>query len=202
MRLSILHDGHAEAERQGLEEWERLAGPPSDVSLALAYRPDFFGDPLNAWIDGALRGESEWSSGDRELMGSFTAHEHRCPFCTGAHAAVASLTFGDERVGAVLADPDAAPEGLRAALGFISKLVSDPAGLGRQDAEPMRAAGVDRAGLEDVVNIAAIFVVMTRFANAMGFEGTDEEFAREAEGLSVTGYAEWRGEPSDPETNR
>jgi uncharacterized peroxidase-related enzyme len=200
MRLRVLHDGHAPPERRGLEEWERLAGPPSDVSLALAYRPEFFGDPLNAWIDPVVRGDSDWSTGERELMGAFTAREHRCPFCTGAHAAVAAISLGEDRVDAALADIDGAPigEGLRATLEFIRKLVHEPAQLGPGDADRVRAAGVDRRALEDAVQVCAIFVTMARFANAVGFEGTTDVFAREAEGLEVTGYAEWRGERTDP----
>jgi uncharacterized peroxidase-related enzyme len=199
MRLRVLHDGHAPAEREGLKEWERLAGPPSDVSLALAYRPDFFGDPLNAWVDVVLRGDSEWSSGERELMGSFTAHEHRCPFCTGAHAAVAAISLGGERVDAALEDIDSAPisDGSRATLEFIRKLVREPARIGEDDADRVRAAGVSQEALEDAVQACSIFVVMARFANAVGFEGTPEQLAREAEGLTVTGYAEWRGERKD-----
>jgi uncharacterized peroxidase-related enzyme len=204
MRLRILHDGHAPEERRGLEEWERLAGPPSDVSLALAYRPDFFGDPLNAWIDSVVRGDSEWSSGDRELMGSFTAHEHRCPFCAGAHAAIAAISLGGDRVEAVLEDVGSAPidDGLRTTLEFIRKLVHEPAAVGPADADRVRAAGVSQEALEDAVQVCAIFVVMARFANAAGFEGTPEEFAREAKGLEVTGYAEWRGEGRDPAEGR
>jgi len=204
MRLGVLHDGHAPEVRRGLEEWERLAGPPSDVSLALAYRPDFFGDPLNGWIDSVVRGDSEWSSGDRELMGAFTANEHRCPFCAGAHSAIAAISLGGERVEAVLEDIDSAPigEGLRATLEFIRKLVHEPAQVGPGDAARVRAAGVGEEGLEDAVQVCAIFVVMTRFANAVGFEGTPDEFAREAEGLMVTGYAEWRGEAEGPAEDR
>ncbi|HSI80331.1 MAG TPA: hypothetical protein VK919_06725 [Solirubrobacterales bacterium] len=34
MRLRLLDDGHAPAEREGLREWEELAGTVSDVTLA------------------------------------------------------------------------------------------------------------------------------------------------------------------------
>jgi uncharacterized peroxidase-related enzyme len=196
MRLECLHHGHDAEVRCGLEAWERLAGPPSDVSLALAYRPEFFGDPLNGWIETVVRGPSEWSSADRELMGAFTADQHRCPFCTGAHAAIASISIGGERVDAVLDDVETAPieDGLRETLRYLGKLINDPAALGADDAARVRAAGVTARALDDAIQVCAIFSVMARFANAMGFEGSADEFAREAEGLMITGYAEWRQE--------
>lgn len=203
MRLRVLHDGHAPEERAGLREWEQLAGSVSDVSLALAYRPELFGNPISAWIEDVVRGESPWTVGERELFGAFTAHEHRCPFCTGAHSASAALALGDEPVEAALADPETAPldEAGREALKLIRQLVQDPAAVEPSDFEPLRAAGVDQAGLEDVVNDCAIFVIMARLAEAFGFEGTPDEYRREAEALEVTGYAfeSWAGSDSDPE---
>lgn len=196
MRLGCLHHGHDPEVQHGLDAWRRLAGSPSDVTLALAYRPELFGDPLNGWIEAVLRGPSEWSSADRELMGAFTANQYGCPFCTGAHAAVAAITLGGERVDAVLDDIDTAPidAGLRETLRYLHKLINAPAALEPDDASRVRSAGVSAEALEDAIQVCAIFSVMARFANAMGFEGTAEEFAREAEGLMVTGYAEWRQE--------
>jgi uncharacterized peroxidase-related enzyme len=192
MRLRILDEGHSPEVKEGLAEWERLAGSASDVTLALAYRPAFFGDPINAWIQGVLRGDSHWSVGARELMGAFTANEHRCPFCAGAHGAAAALSMGEERVRAVLEGDDASMDAdERAALDFIRKLVHEPAHVGPSDVERLRAAGVDAAGTEDVVNTCAAFVVMARLANAFGFEGAPDEHRREAEALEATGYAEW-----------
>jgi uncharacterized peroxidase-related enzyme len=199
MRLACLHDGHDPEVRRGLDAWQRLAGPPSDVSLALAYRPDFFGDPLNGWIEEVVRGPSEWSSADRELMGAFSARQYRCPFCTEAHAVIAAISMGADRVDAVLEDLDSAPleDGLRATLRYLQKLLNDPASLGPEDVAQVRSAGVSTEALMDAVHVGAIFSVMARFANTMNFEGTAEEFAREAEGLLVTGYAEWRSSDAD-----
>lgn len=196
MRLSILDEGHADGEREGIREWERMAGSASDVTLALAYRPDFFGDPLNAWIQGVLREESEWRVEERELIGSFTAHEHRCPFCAGAHGAAAALGLGSERVALALEQPDS-PEltpRLRAALALVRELVREGGANAGERVVALEAAGVSKAGIEDVVNDCALFVVMARLALVFGFEGSDDEHRREAEALAVTGYAEWRRE--------
>jgi uncharacterized peroxidase-related enzyme len=204
MRLRMLHDGHARREREGLREWEQLAGEASDVTLALAYRPEFFGDPLNAWIQQVLRGESEWSVPERELIGAFAAHEHRCPFCAGAHGAVAALELGADRVRAALDDPEGSPMAgrVRAAFELVRLLVRDPAGLSAERIDRLRAEGVGEEGVEDAVNACAIFVLMARLALAFGFEGSPEGHRQEAEALSITGYSEWRAGEADPPAER
>ncbi len=53
---------------------------PLDVVKALAYRPELFGGPYSAMIHELLRGDSDWSVGERELFAAFTAHLNKCPF--------------------------------------------------------------------------------------------------------------------------
>jgi hypothetical protein len=53
---------------------------PLDVVKALNYRPELFGGPFSAMIHELLRGESEWSVGERELFAAYTAHLNSCPF--------------------------------------------------------------------------------------------------------------------------
>jgi hypothetical protein len=54
--------------------------PVPDVVRATFYRPEFFGRPYNAWIQAVLRGDSEWTVGERELLAAFTSRLNRCPF--------------------------------------------------------------------------------------------------------------------------
>ena len=51
-----------------------------DVVKTLTYRPAFFGNPLNEAFQQAMRGESPWSVGDRELMASFVSKVNECEF--------------------------------------------------------------------------------------------------------------------------
>ena len=44
------------------------------------YRPDFFGAPMGEVFQEAMRGPSEWSIGDRELMASFVSKTNECEF--------------------------------------------------------------------------------------------------------------------------
>ena len=53
---------------------------PLDVVKTLAYRPELFGAHYSALIHELLRGESQWSVGERELFAAYTAHLNKCPF--------------------------------------------------------------------------------------------------------------------------
>jgi len=54
--------------------------PAPDVLRLLKYRPDFFGAPMSQVFQEALRGPSEWSVGDRELMASYVSKTNECEF--------------------------------------------------------------------------------------------------------------------------
>lgn len=54
--------------------------PVSDIRRTLTYRASFFGEPFSACLQRLLRGESDWSVGERELFASFTASRLRCVY--------------------------------------------------------------------------------------------------------------------------
>jgi alkylhydroperoxidase family enzyme len=93
---------------------------------------------------------------------------------------------------AVLADWRTAPvpDGLRATLGYLARLTLEPESLGPADVEAVRAAGVSDEALEDAVHVAALFNVIDRLADALGFHVPPEEaFARIAPRFYRRGYA-------------
>jgi alkylhydroperoxidase/carboxymuconolactone decarboxylase family protein YurZ len=155
------------------------------------YRPDFYGRPMQAVTQEAMRGPSTWSVGDRELMAAFIANANRSAWCTRAHTAVASLAFGEgTRVSATLTDLDTAPidEQLRAMLRVLDKLTRENVA----DADDMRAAlaaGVSREQIEDALAVCFAFNTITRLADAFGFSpASSEAFAAGAKYLLARGY--------------
>ena len=81
MRLACVESGHGERERAALAEIEAQSGrPPSDVLKTLYYRPEVFGRPFSDVLDVAMRGESDWSAGERELFATFVSSLNQCPF--------------------------------------------------------------------------------------------------------------------------
>ena len=53
---------------------------PPDVLKTMFYRPELFGAAFSAACHEVLRGESEWSVGERELFAAFTSAVNQCPF--------------------------------------------------------------------------------------------------------------------------
>ncbi|HWE82321.1 MAG TPA: hypothetical protein VG265_11770 [Gaiellaceae bacterium] len=81
MRLSVVDSGHAPADAAVLEMIrDRSGNEPLGVVKTLLYRPELFGRPFSEALDRAMRGTSEWSTGERELFAAFTALLNQCPF--------------------------------------------------------------------------------------------------------------------------
>lgn len=51
-----------------------------DVSYVMSHRPELFGKAFCEWLHVVMRGESEWTVGERELFASFTAQRLFCVF--------------------------------------------------------------------------------------------------------------------------
>ena len=192
MRLAILDRGHDFGSKL-LFGVIRLASrmPVLDVIKLVRYRPAFYGRPMAAVTQEAMRGPSTWSVADRELMAAIVANANQCEFCTRAHAAVAAGACRDEaRVAAVLSDLESAPitEPLRATLRMLRKLAREHS-LTADDMRAVLAAGVSRAQIEDTLAVAFAFETITRLANAFNFSVPDSKaFQAGAKFLLARGY--------------
>ena len=179
MRLSILVRGHKFRTRVLLAAIGLLSRHPvvDAVKLAL-YRPDFY--PAAGLTQEAMRGPSDWSVGDRELMAAFVSQVNRTEFCVLAHTATSALAYGDEqRVSATLADLDSAPieEPLRATLRLLGKLTRENR-LNPDDVRRTLAAGVSAQQIKDALAVAFAFNVTDRLADTLGFAVDDRAAIR------------------------
>jgi len=192
MRLAILDRGHDFGSKL-LFGVIRIASrmPVLDVIKRVRYRPDFYGHPVAAVTQEAMRGPSTWSVADRELMAAIVAKANECEFCTKAHAAVPAGACRDEaRVAAVLSDLQSAPieEPLRATLRMLRKLAREHS-VTADDMREVLAAGASRAQIEDALAVAFAFDTITRLANTFGFSVPDSRaFQAGAKFLLVRGY--------------
>jgi len=81
VRLAVVDHGHAPAEAAVLAAIRAQSGrDPAGVLKTLYYRPELFGRPFSDAVDRALRGQSDWSPGERELFAAFTSVLNQCPF--------------------------------------------------------------------------------------------------------------------------
>lgn len=163
-----------------------------DAARVAFYHKGFVGSALGAWTQEAMRGPSEWSVAERELMAAMVATWNSCPFCIGAHRSIAVLGMDQAVAEACLADYHTAPisEQLRATLAFLETMTARPDELTAADARKTMAAGVTRQQLTDAVAVASVFNIITRYANALGFAiPTEAEYAKSATMMLKRGYA-------------
>ena len=163
-----------------------------DAARVAFYHKDFFGSPMGAWTQAAMRGPSAWSVGDRELMAALVAKWNSCDFCVGAHGAVAAKEIERFLVDTALADYRVAPisDGLKATLEFLEAMTLRPTELTSESAAAVFEAGVSAEALKDAIAVGAIFNIVVRYANALDFAlPTANEFDRAASMLLKRGYA-------------
>ena len=74
MRLRCVESGHDPEQTAVLEGIRVESGrEPVDVVRTLHYRPEVFGRPF-------MRGESDWTPGERELFAAYVSSLNQCPF--------------------------------------------------------------------------------------------------------------------------
>ena len=173
-----------------------------DAARAVFYHKAFFGDPMSSWTHAAMRGESAWTAGERELMAAMTAKWNACPFCVGAHGAIAAQVMGKPLVQTVLDDVGRAelPTKLRSTLTFLDSLTRRPDTLTAADAQAVLQAGVTPEALEDAIAASVLFSITARCADALGYEMLEEsDFDHAAKRILEQGYAFGKGKtPAHP----
>jgi hypothetical protein len=77
MRVELEHTPEMAAR---IEELHARDGYVSDISRALRYRPELFGEPISEYFQEVMKGPSEWSEAERELFAAFVSKLRQCPF--------------------------------------------------------------------------------------------------------------------------
>ena len=192
MRLAVLDRGHSFGTK-ALFTLIRIASrqPVLDIVKLVKYRADFYGAPMQAVTQEAMRGPSAWSVGDREMMAAFVATANHCEFCRKAHTAVAERAYGDGRqIISLLSDLDTAglEEPLRATLLMLRKLMRDKT-LHEDDIRAVLAAGASPQQIEDALGVCFSFSVTVRLADTFGFSvPSSAAFNAGAKYLLARGY--------------
>jgi uncharacterized peroxidase-related enzyme len=78
---------------------------------------------------------------------------------------------------------------LRAQLAFLEKLTLRPDEVRPRDVEPLRAAGLSDAMIEDAIHVCALFNIYDRLADALGwYLPGPEGYAASGRSLLQRGY--------------
>lgn len=193
MRLSEVEQGDTWRSRGLIKMISLLSGTrlPDAARVAL-YHKAFVGPAFGAWTQEVMRGPSDWSVGERELMAAMVARWNSCTFCIGAHRATAVRGLDPDAVAACLADYRTAPisGALRATMAFLEIMTLRPYDLQAAHAQEAMDAGATRAQLADAAAVAAVFNIITRYADALDFTiPSDADFDKSAAMLLKRGYA-------------
>lgn len=79
-RLPLLQEGHPPDVKEEIEQRREEDGFVSDVRCMLMYRPELFGQTFCEALQQVMRGPSEWSVAERELLAAFVSAQNQCPF--------------------------------------------------------------------------------------------------------------------------
>jgi alkylhydroperoxidase family enzyme len=75
-------------------------------------------------------------------------------------------------------------------LGFLEKLTLRPEELGSEDADAVRSAGVSDQTMVDAIHVAALFNMIVRLADSLGWDvPTWESCLDRGEAMLARGYA-------------
>ena len=192
MRLEVFHKKQKLGASLILQIIRFVEGVSTDIVRLFFYREEYFGKLFQSRVRDTMRGESEWSFGDRELMAAFISSKNRCRYCTDAHRGVAAQFVGDSTATAVVnSTPDTAPvsERLRAMLAFLEKLTLSPRDVGPADIEPLRRVGIGDDAIENAIEVCVHFCIINRLADTFGFRPqTPRQLEKEAKLLATKHY--------------
>jgi hypothetical protein len=80
MRLALLHDGHRPVQKFFLSIIRRIVGQVPGPIATMSYRSELWGKQFSRCLQEAMRGESSWSVGERELFSAFVSKLNQCPY--------------------------------------------------------------------------------------------------------------------------
>lgn len=148
--------------------------------------------PLLDYHEVLMRGPSDLTVAERELIAAYVSGLNDCGYCHGVHA-VTAARFGveDNLLTDLLADFESAAvdERLRPVLAYVAKLTVTPDRITPSDAEAVLSAGWSEKALHDAVSICGLFNLMNRLVSGLGITAGQDYFETSGDRLAEGGYA-------------
>lgn len=162
----------------------------SDITDILFRSPRRF-TSLNIFTNKLLRGKSELTVAERELIAAFVSATNSCNYCAGIHTAVAAR-FGVDptTIKALLEDIETAgvSDKMKPILELSKKLTLSPVKMQESDVQAIKDAGWSEQTVEDVVCITGLFNFYNRLLEGHGIKGFPEIFEEGSMYLKKYGY--------------
>ncbi|MFL6307316.1 MAG: carboxymuconolactone decarboxylase family protein [Candidatus Sulfotelmatobacter sp.] len=140
------------------------------ISGPMAFRPES-AKPLRALAEVLLRGPNSLTSGERELIATYTSSRNDCHFCQASHGAAAAHHLGGnlELIDHVKRDFETAPisDKLKALLAIAGQVQKGGKHVTTDDIERARKAGATDLEIHDAVLIAAAFCMYNRYVDGL-----------------------------------
>lgn len=162
----------------------------SDITDILFEDPKRFG-PISKFTELVMRGDSDLSVSERELIASFVSGLNACSYCLGTHTEVAKrYGVSASLIEDLLTDlegADISPK-LLPILKYVQKLTLTPSRMVLEDAEAVYRAGWTEQALYDAICICSLFNFYNRLIDGHGIKGHHKLYELGADHLSKRGY--------------
>jgi len=147
--------------------------------------------PMDKLSQHLMRGNSELSVAQRELIAAFVSALNACQFCVGSHnAVVQQYGLEPELIEKLLIsiDDSKVTARLKPILRYVKRLTLTPSQIVKSDVEVILAEGWSESAIEDVIAIVCLFNFYNRLLDGHGVKGSDGIYAYAGEHLSKRGY--------------
>lgn len=167
-------------------------GLPGITGL-LAFRPET-AKPLRALAEVLLRSSNSLTSGERELIATYTSSRNDCLFCQSSHGAAAAhhLNGDTELVNQVKYNFEEAPisKKMKALLAIARQVQKGGKFVTNDDICRAKDAGATDVEIHDTVLIAAAFCMYNRYVDGLATWAPKEQAAYKEMGaqLAERGY--------------
>ncbi len=165
---------------------------PGIVGL-LNYRPETAA-PLLVLAETLLRGPSNLTSGEREIIAASVSYWNQCHFCHTSHAAAAAAHLKSgigliDDIKAGLPETEVSDK-LRALLHIAHQVQRNGKNVTEDDVAAARELGATDNEIHDTVLIAAAFCMYNRYVDGLGTwaPGPNEAYTEMGERMAHVGY--------------
>ncbi|PQJ15778.1 carboxymuconolactone decarboxylase family protein [Aureicoccus marinus] len=147
--------------------------------------------PLDKASQAIMRGKSEFTEAEREIMAAYVSGLNACSFCLGSHTAVAEL-FGIDPslIEQLVEDVETAPidEKLKPVFQYLKKLTLSPSKIWEQDVEKVIKVGWSEEALHQAIVVGCLFNFYNRLLDGHGVKGNKAIYKFGGNHLFKNGY--------------